>query len=233
MEVLAAVFGSLFFAFLSSMVGKSKGFGSASCFLAGLLLGPLALVWFLVKPKNDAALTTAAIRSGDFRKCPFCAELVRYEATVCKHCQRDLPKVKPPSFSENVAAYVPFSPQVAAVVIVFVGICAAILYVVIFQPLTPMVTENVQPAESAALNSWNAAKPLYVLLGFENECTVSETGVFAAPWGNSVPESRQRTEVSPDGTWMMQYTVDGVGKIEERIQYFKTEIDCRKVANGT
>jgi len=25
------------------------------------------------------------------RKCPFCAELVRREAVVCKHCGRDLP----------------------------------------------------------------------------------------------------------------------------------------------
>lgn len=232
MEAIAAVLGSLFFAFLSSMVGKSKGFGSGSCFLAGLLLGPIALVWFLVKPKDDDALATAAIRSGDFRKCPFCAELVRYEASVCRHCQRDLPAEMAPTRSESVSAAGTSALPTGVAVIAFLGVCATILYAMIFKPLTPVASDPVQPAASASLESWNAAKPLYVRQGFDDECSVSKTGVFSAPWGNSVPESRQRTEMSPDGIWMMQYTVDGAGKIEERIQYFKTEIDCRKMAGG-
>ena len=27
----------------------------------------------------------------DFRTCPFCAESIRYEARVCRHCKRDVP----------------------------------------------------------------------------------------------------------------------------------------------
>jgi hypothetical protein len=29
-------------------------------------------------------------RSFELRRCPFCAELVRSEAIVCKHCGRDI-----------------------------------------------------------------------------------------------------------------------------------------------
>ena len=34
------------------------------------------------------------------RKCPFCAELIRKEAIVCKHCGRDVPKYEKPAESE-------------------------------------------------------------------------------------------------------------------------------------
>lgn len=28
---------------------------------------------------------------GELRKCPYCAEMVRVEAKVCKHCGREIP----------------------------------------------------------------------------------------------------------------------------------------------
>ncbi len=41
-------------------------------------------MWMLSK-KNKAAVSAA-----DTRKCPFCAELIKKEAKVCKHCHRDV-----------------------------------------------------------------------------------------------------------------------------------------------
>lgn len=48
-------------------------------FILGLILGPLGLI-------------IAFTLKGDRRKCPFCAELVKPEAKVCPHCQRDIPQ---------------------------------------------------------------------------------------------------------------------------------------------
>ena len=43
--------------------------------------------------------------TGDMRKCPLCAELVKIEAKICKHCKSDLPETaKVESKKEGVAS---------------------------------------------------------------------------------------------------------------------------------
>jgi hypothetical protein len=38
-----------------------------------------------------AIIARRAARRSAIRRCPFCAEFVRSEAVVCKHCGRDIP----------------------------------------------------------------------------------------------------------------------------------------------
>jgi hypothetical protein len=61
-------------------IGKNKGRASDGAML-GFLLGPLG--WLIV----------AVGKSEGMRKCPFCAEEVKSEATVCRFCSRELPPV--------------------------------------------------------------------------------------------------------------------------------------------
>jgi hypothetical protein len=77
-------------AIVSGMVGSGKGRTGAGWTL-GILLGPIGLIIIFVMPGNVEKAESKAIESGDMRKCPFCAELVKREAIVCKHCGRDLP----------------------------------------------------------------------------------------------------------------------------------------------
>jgi len=84
---------------------------SLLCLVIGLFVSPMLLligaVLFLVsvglapegtradgKPKTGGllgGLWDAYAVSVSTKKCPHCAELVKTEATVCKHCGRDLP----------------------------------------------------------------------------------------------------------------------------------------------
>lgn len=86
--------------FICSVIAGAKGRSASMYFLTGLILGPLGIVLCAVIPANVAQVERDAVQLGNLRKCPFCAELVKTEAIVCKHCSRDLEPVtiKSPSF---------------------------------------------------------------------------------------------------------------------------------------
>lgn len=70
---------------------QNKGRGGCAGFLLGLLLGPIGIVIALVMGRNSDKLENEAMGSGNVRRCPWCAELIRIEAIACKHCGRDVP----------------------------------------------------------------------------------------------------------------------------------------------
>lgn len=76
----------LFWLIIGALIGayaaQKKGFSVVAGLLGGALLGPLAILMFAV----------SGVSSGDKqRKCPSCAEWVKAEAKVCKHCGKDIP----------------------------------------------------------------------------------------------------------------------------------------------
>ncbi len=73
------------FAVATAMVASDRGRGKLAWFTLGLFLGPLALVIaYLTEP-----LEWKALENGTHKKCSFCAELVKFEARVCRHCGRE------------------------------------------------------------------------------------------------------------------------------------------------
>lgn len=64
---------------------RNKGRSYAAAFLAGLVLGPIALILAAITPADRAGQERLALAGGS-KKCPACAELVKAEATVCRFC---------------------------------------------------------------------------------------------------------------------------------------------------
>jgi hypothetical protein len=70
---------------IAAMIASSKGGSGAIGFLVGVLLGPFGIIaaFFMGDEKK---LQERQITTGDSKKCPRCAELVKPDALVCKHC---------------------------------------------------------------------------------------------------------------------------------------------------
>jgi hypothetical protein len=70
---------------LAAMIASSKGGSGLVGFIVGALFGPfgIAFAFFL---GGDDGKDAKAIADGAAKKCPKCAELVKSEAVICKHC---------------------------------------------------------------------------------------------------------------------------------------------------
>ena len=70
---------------VAAMIASSKGASGVLGFFVGLLLGPLGIVaaFFLGGEEQKAV---KELEAGTAKKCPRCAELVKPDALVCKHC---------------------------------------------------------------------------------------------------------------------------------------------------
>jgi hypothetical protein len=75
----------IFWPLLGVLIGlaaaRKKGFSQVGGAIGGALLGPLAFLMFAV---------SGVSRGERNKKCPHCAEWIKEEAKVCKHCGRDL-----------------------------------------------------------------------------------------------------------------------------------------------
>ena len=58
---------------IPAYIAQTKGKSFGAWYVYGLFLLPITFVHSLILGRND-------------KKCPHCAELVKLEATVCKHC---------------------------------------------------------------------------------------------------------------------------------------------------
>jgi hypothetical protein len=51
----------------------------------------LVLLFLLAPIAAGTAFVIGRLARGETRKCPFCAELIKSEAVVCRFCGRDVP----------------------------------------------------------------------------------------------------------------------------------------------
>jgi uncharacterized membrane protein YeaQ/YmgE (transglycosylase-associated protein family) len=90
--MLATIIFWIFFSAVGGAIASKKGRSDIGFTLLGLLLSPLiGIICALLAQPNQKVLDNRAIKSGKSKRCPFCAELIKPKASICKHCGKELP----------------------------------------------------------------------------------------------------------------------------------------------
>jgi hypothetical protein len=83
-------------AIISATIMKSKGRSVAAGVLLGIFLGAVGLIIVLVLPKDEFGVMNNKLKSGYYKQCHVCKEIIDVNALVCPHCQsQQIPSLNP------------------------------------------------------------------------------------------------------------------------------------------
>jgi ribosomal protein S14 len=75
---------------VAAVIAQSKGRNAVGYFFLGVLLPIVGIIIAAAMRPNAPVLEDRELATGDRRRCPYCAEVIRSEAKVCRYCARSL-----------------------------------------------------------------------------------------------------------------------------------------------
>jgi len=187
---------------LCLLVGKlaaNRGHSAVGAFLLALFLSPLV------------GLIAAFVFTGDVKKCPRCAEMVKGEALVCKHCGAEFEQESAPpkrDWGESFNFSLPPAVTTAIPIIMVLAILAFVIYSFIRAPsVDTMVpakseypprksSETLMPASSLAPKKTPAKKPA-APAPLQNSGVSDSIDCTTAKDGTITCVEKQRTDLKP------------------------------------
>ncbi|MBO4857212.1 MAG: zinc ribbon domain-containing protein [Treponema sp.] len=85
----------IIFAFAVAAGAKNRGRSFGAYLALSIFLSPLiGGIILLALGEDKEGIEKNALNDGGSKKCPYCAEIIKQEAVICRYCGKKLPKQK-------------------------------------------------------------------------------------------------------------------------------------------